>query len=213
MTLKIDKLGWLVAALLLGVLFGSGFDDGPLKIAVADITSIVEKSEFGKKNQDDFKAMKSAREGVLEFIDQYRVLSVQQATDIRDLSIKPAALTAEEKSKLDRIKADVIAARKKNDELAQKPNLTPEERKLLEEYANQAANMEQTAQEWLRVFTNDLQAWADKQKLESLNRARASVQEVGKAQGFTVVLELGIAPYGANDITEAALKAMNAKKN
>ncbi|MEQ1820989.1 MAG: hypothetical protein ABL949_00590 [Fimbriimonadaceae bacterium] len=211
--MKIDKLGWLVAALLLGVLFGSGFDDGPLKIAVADITSIVEKSEFGKKNQDDFKAMKSAREGVLEFIDQYRVLSVQQATDIRDLSIKPAALTAEEKSKLDRIKADVIAARKKNDELAQKPNLTPEERKLLEEYANQAANMEQTAQEWLRVFTNDLQAWADKQKLESLNRARASVQEVGKAQGFTVVLELGIAPYGANDITEAALKAMNAKKN
>ncbi len=211
MTIKIDKLGWLVAALLLGVMLGTGFQEGPLKFAVADITSVVENSDFGKKNQGDFKAMKDAREALLAFIDQYRILSVQQASELKLLSLK-VPLTAEEKAKLERIKADVIAAKKKSDEIVQKQNLTPEDRKLLDEMGNQAAAMEQTAQEWLREFTNELQAWADSKKLESLNRARAAVQEVGKAQGFTLVFELGIAPYGANDITDASLKAMNAKK-
>jgi Skp family chaperone for outer membrane proteins len=212
MTNKLDKLGWLIAALMLGIIAGSGFQDGPLKFAVVDITSVVEKSDFGKKNQDDFAAMKTAREGVLEFIDQYRVLSVAQANELKELSIK-IVLTTEDKTKLEKIKTDVKAAKTKSDNLAQKTTqLTPEETKLLQEYANQAANMEQTAQDWLRVFTNELQAWADKQKLESLNRARAAVQEIGKAQGFTIVFEVGIAPYGANDLTDAALKAMNAKK-
>ena len=35
---------------------------------------------------------------------------------------------------------------------------------------------------------------------------------MAKAQAFTVVFEVGVAPYGANDVTDAALKAMNAKK-
>ena len=72
--------------------------------------------------------------------------------------------------------------------------------------------MENQAQRWLREFTQELQAWADKQKLSSLDRARAALTEVGKAQGFTVIFEVGVAPYGANDLTDAALKAMNAKK-
>ncbi len=127
------------------------------------------------------------------------------------ISIKPTP-TAEEKAELDRIKADVMAADKKNKELSVKTNLTPEDRALIEEYSKRANNMEMTAGRWLREFTNELQTWADKQKLASLDRARVAVQEVAKAQGFTIVFEVGVAPYGANDLTDASLKAMNAKK-
>lgn len=208
---NMNRTGWAIAALLLGVFAAVGFQDASNKIGIVDISKVVEMSDFGKANQASFNQMKTAREGVLEFIDTYRVLTVEQATRFRDLSIKPTP-TAEEKAELDRIKADVMAADKKNKELSVKANLTPEDRALIEEYSKRANNMEMTAGRWLREFTNELQGWADKQKLTSLDRARAAVQEVAKAQGFTVVFEVGVAPYGANDLTDAALKAMNAKK-
>jgi Skp family chaperone for outer membrane proteins len=205
------KTGLAIVALFFGVFAAVGFQDAAMKIGIVDISKVVEDSDFGKANQATFNQMKTAREGVLEFIDTYRVLTVEQGTRFRDLSIKPNP-TAEEKAELDRIKADVQAADKKNKELSVKQNLTPEDRALIEEYSKRANNMEMTAGRWLREFTNELQQWADRQKVTSLERARAAIQEVAKAQGFTIVFEVGIAPYGANDLTEAALKAMNAKK-
>jgi len=212
MNSRFSKLGWVVAAATIGILSAVGFQDSTTKIGVVDITKVVESSDFGKTNQDTFKAMKDAREGVLAFIDQYRVLSVDQATKIKNLSIKDTPLTAGEKAELDKAKADVIAAADKNRALGLKQPLTEEERKLLEEFARNAANMENTANQWLRQFTVELENWVNSRKLESLNRARAAVTEVAKAQGYSVVFESGIAPYGANDLSDAALKAMNAKK-
>lgn len=208
---NMNKMGWAVAAVLVGVFGAAGWQDANNKIGVVDITKVVEQSEFGKTNQSTFQQMKTAREGVLEFIDQYRVLTTEQATEIKDLSIKPN-VSADEKAKLDRLKAEVMAAFKKNQELSIKTNLTPEDRTLIEEYSRRANNMEAQAGRWLRDFTNELQTWADKQKLASLDRARQAVQEVAKAGGFTIVFEVGVAPYGANDLTDGALKAMNAKK-
>ncbi len=206
-----DKLGWLVAAGLAGIMLGGGFQGGSVKLGVVDVAKVIEQSDMGKKNQDDFAAMKSAREGVLQFIDNYRVLTIEQAQKIRDLSLKQAPTTAE-KAELERVKAEVVASDKKAKELAQKPNLTPEERTLMEEYAKRSQTMEETAQQWYRAFTNEMQSWADKQKQVSLDKARESVQDIGKRDGYTVVYEAGLAPFGANDITDAALKQMNTKK-
>lgn len=72
--------------------------------------------------------------------------------------------------------------------------------------------MNDIATRWFREFTADMQNWADKQKLESIERARQAIQQVAKEQGYTVVFEVGVAPYGANDLSEATLKAMNEKK-
>lgn len=208
---NMGMLGWLAAAGMAAFVVSSGFQTESAKFGVVDIAAVVERSEFGKGSQTTFTQMKASREGVLEFVDTYRVLTTEQAQRFRDLSIKPAA-TTEEKAELERIKADVIAADKKSKELSTKANLTPEERTLMQEYANRSASMEATAQRWFREFTSDLQSWGDKQKLASIERARAAVQEVAKAQGFTLVMEVSVAPYGANDLTESALQAMNAKK-
>ncbi len=205
------KIGGALAAVAVGVFAASGFQDAATKFGVVDITKVVEQSEFGKTNQTTFNTMKKAREGVLEFIDTYRVLTVEQANKIKDLSIKPN-ISAGEKAELESAKAEVIAASKKNQELSTKQNLTPEDRALIEEYSKRANNMEMTANRWLREFTTELQQWADQQKVASLDKARGAVNEVAKAQGFTLVFEVGVAPYGANDLTDAALKAMNAKK-
>ncbi len=205
------QLGWVIAAAFIAVTVAGGFQAPAMKIGVVDISKVVESSEFGKANQDSFTKMRMAREGLLEFIDANRVLTNEQAQQLRDLWLKPNA-TKEEVAKLDVLKSEVVTAAKRSTELATKPNMTPEERTLVEEYARRSQTMNDVAQRWFREFTSEMQGWADKQKLESIDRARAAIQEVAKAEGYTVVLEVGIAPYGANDVTTAALAKMNEKK-
>lgn len=206
----LNRSGWLVAALLAGIMLGGGFTQGSDKVGVVDLTEVVEKSKFGKQNQDKFNQMRVAREGLLEFVDTYRVVSAAQATQLRALSLKDVT-TADEKAQLERIKQDVMAADRKSTELSTKTQLTPEERTLMQEYANLSQAMADTARRWYQEFTNELQAWADKQKVDSIRRAREAINEVAKAQGYSVVFEAGIAPYGANNLTDGALKTMDAK--
>jgi Skp family chaperone for outer membrane proteins len=206
------QFGWVLAAALVGVLVAGGFGQSNDKIGVVDISRVVEGSDFGKQIQQEFNAMKEAREKVLEFVDTHRILTNEQAQRVRDLSLKPNP-TKEDQAELDRIKAEVVATGKRSNELATKSTaLTPEERTLLEDYARRSQIMNEVAQRWYREFSNDIQNWADGQKMASIERARAAVQEVARAQGYSVVFEVGIAPYGANDITGDALKAMNAKR-
>lgn len=205
------QMGWVLAAALVAVMAASGFQEPAQKSGVVDIARIVEGSEFGKQNQASFAAMKKSREEVLEFLDTYRILTAEQAQRIRDLSLKPNA-TAEEKAELERIKAEVVATSRRSTELSTKPNLTAEERTLIEEYARRSQTMAEVTQRWLREFTNEMQTWADNQKVQSVARARKAIQDVAKAQGYTLVFEVGVAPYGANDLSDDALKAMNEQK-
>ncbi len=204
-------LGWIVAAAFCGVAVAGGFQGPTEKTGVVDISKIVEQSDYGKANQDTFAQMKAAREGLLEFIDSNRVLTTEQAQRLHDLTVKPM-LTPEEKAENDRIRADVVAGNKRWTELATKSNLTPEERTLLDDYAKRSQAMNDYAQRLFREFTSDMQTWADKQKIASVEKARVAIQQVAKAGGYSVVFEVGVAPYGANDLTDDSLKAMNAAK-
>jgi len=208
---RFNQLGWFLFVATFAVLVATGFQDNTNKVGVVDITKVVEQSDYGKANVDTFNGMKKAREDLLEFIDANRVLTPEQAQRIRELSLK-ANTTPEEKAELDRIKADVIASYKKWQELNTKPNLTPEDRTLMEDYAKRSQATNETAQRWLREFQNEMQTWMDKQKLDSIGKARDAISDVAKAQGYNVVFEVGVAPYGANDLSDAALQALNNKK-
>lgn len=209
--LRFLQLGWIVACAILGITLAGGFQGPSDKIGVVDMASVMERSDFGKQNQESFTKMRLSREGLLEFIDTHRVLTNEQAQQLRDLSMKPNP-TKEDTARIDTIKAEVVAASKRSAELATKGNLTPEERTLVEEYARRSQTMNDVATRWYREFSTDMSNWAEAQKLEGVRRAREATQQVAKEQGYTVVFEIGVAPYGASDLTDAALKAMNAKK-
>ena len=210
MNLRIYQFGSALALLLLGVLFGTGFQAVTEKTGVVDINGMVESSNFGKSVRDNLDKMRSAREEVLGFIDSNRVLTLEQATRLRDLTLK-LDRTAPESAELDTLKAQVVAANKKWMELATKGTLTPEERTLQQEYADRAQKMSDLGTRWVRDFTNDIDSWLDKQKAESASRAREAITATAKAQGYTMIYDKAFAPYGANDITDASLAAMNAK--
>ena len=211
-TNRLGAAGWLVAAGLLGAMLTSGFQTPSVKLGTVDVNRIVESSEWGKGNSRTLQTMKKAREDVLEFIDTYRVLTPEQATRVRDLTLKTNR-TKEEDAELERVKAEVVTANKRLQELSTKSNLTPEERTLLEEYARRSQMMNEQATRWLREFTNEIQAWVDDRKTESYARARAAVTEVAAKDGYTLVFESSVTPYGANDLSDAALAAMNARKD
>jgi len=209
--LRFLQLGWVLFFAVTTVWIATGFQVPVEKVGVADINRMMDDSDFGKSVKAELEKMRTAREDVLSFIDKDRVITVEQATKIRDLTLKPT-LTKEEQAQLDSLKAQVIAQNKRRDELMTKTNMVPEERTLADQYAGWAQQANQLGNEWVRQFTSDIDDWVQKQKIESNKRARAAVQETAKVQGFTVVYDSIFAPFGANDLTDTALQAMNAAK-
>jgi Skp family chaperone for outer membrane proteins len=205
------QLGWVLFAAMAAIALAGGFQAPNEKIGVVDFAKVIDVSDFGKANQDTFARMKTAREEILQFIDNNRVLTIEQATNIRDLSLKPAR-SKEEDARLESLKADVVAQSKKWQALATKSDMSSEERTLIEDYAKRAQTMGELERKWFNDFQNDLTSWSDRTKIDSISRARAAVQDVAKAQAYTVIFEASVAPYGANDLSDATLTAMNAKK-
>jgi len=155
--------------------------------------------------------MKAAREDLLKFIDDNRVLTSEQARNLRTLWLKDNP-TSQDKAGLDSLKAAIVAQAKKNIELGQKPNLAPEERTLLQEYSSRSAAIERTANEWYQEFMQEIQQAAQQKRVETLTRAKSAAQSVAKGQTYSLVFDTSVAVYSTNDLTASALTAMNARK-
>ena len=209
-TRRLAFSGWIVAAALAGVMAGSGYQTPSIKLGVVDLVTVIEKSEAGKQSKKELDDMQSARQTLLEFVDQYRVLTIEQANRLRELMLKKDR-TKPEDAELDRLKADVIATSKRSQELATKANLTPEERTLVEEYSRRSQIINDLSTRWVREFSNELQTWITTRKSDNYDKARAAANEVAAKEGYTMVFDGSAAIYGANDISDLTLAAMNAK--
>jgi Skp family chaperone for outer membrane proteins len=53
--------------------------------------------------------------------------------------------------------------------------------------------------------------WMSDRKDENYQKARVAVNEVAAKDGYTMVFEGTVALYGANDISDPTLAALNAK--
>lgn len=203
-------MGWVVAAALGAVVVTSGFQDSQNKFAVVDMQKVIEKSDLNTQNKATFEQMKKIREDLLVFLDTYRVASSEQIVRLKELSLKVSA-NAVEKAELEKIKNDIIESDKKWKSLQQKPQPTPDDATQLREFSDRANRNDVTAQRFLQEFSTEMQKWLEQQGIASNEKARSSVQQTAKAAGYTVVFDQRFAPYAANDLTEAALKSMNAK--
>lgn len=209
--MKNTQLGWIVAAALGGILIGGGFQPDAGKMGVVDLNQVIDKSAQGiafKKTQSD---METARMELMQFVQAHRVVTPDQAVQLHDLSIK-VGQTPDDKAKLDAVKKLVLDAQAKYEGLQQKPNPTDDERKLLTYYSNLSRDMDATGQKWYDGFTREMTTWRETQSQLLVQKAYQATGEVGKAQGFTIVFSAVAAPFGANDLTDAATKAMDAKK-
>jgi len=210
MSMKLEKMGWLVAASLAGAMVATGFQGANDKVGVVDLSKVFGDSEYANKQTDGLRAVGEARSTMLQFADTYKAFTVEQGQRFRDLSIK-ANITEAEKAELEKIKKDVIAADKTLNDLSQKASPNATEVNQLNDLNKRKQNSAQMIRRWAQEFDDEVGAMREKMRTETLGKVKDSVKEVGKAGSFTLIFANDVAPYGSNDVTADALKSMNKK--
>ena len=200
--------GWAVAAVLGATFFGSGFMQPTEKSGVVDLNKVIQDSNIGKSNTTKLNNALQLRRGLIDFLTTYMVLTTEQAEELRKLTLKEGQTEAD-KAAIEKIKKDVMESDKKRQDLMAKSSLTESDRALLQDYSQRARINEERAGTWEKDFSNDLNELRDTLQQQTITQAKAALSTVAKSQGYSVVLESTVAPYGANDLTDATIKQLN----
>lgn len=211
MSMKIEKMGWYVAIALAGAMCGMGFKAPGDKIGSVDLSRVFNESEFAKKQSESLRAMGAARQDVLQLISTYRTMRPEDAQKFHDLSLK-ATPAPTDKDELDKIKAAAIDSDKLYRALATKASPQASELTQIEELNRRKDSTGALQQKWATEFDADINTMREKLRADTLSKAKDAVNQVGKDQGFSIVFVSDVAPYSANDLTDAALKQMNKKQ-
>lgn len=209
--MQIKSFGWIFAAALAAVFVAGGFQTGSNKVGVVDMARVFNESDYAKKQEGILRAYGDVRNGAMEFLDQYRVATPAEAEQLKTLSIKNP-LTDTERAVLDKLKKDIQARDASFRQLQTKPNPTPAEVAQLSDYNSRSQSNYQTLQKWSREFEDDVRVYKEKLRGDTLDRVNKAVKEVSAKGGYTIVFSQDASPYGVNDVTADALKAMNAQK-
>lgn len=206
-----DLFGWMVAAVLGGVLASSGFQGTTESYAVVDLQKVVKSSNLYAVQEAKFKAQVDARQNLLQFINDNRVISAEQWPKLRDLSIKDNPTPAEQ-TELQTVK-DAISKRTKDLATLQAVKTpTADQVSILEAMQRDVQQTQVSARELQDIFGRDLPQLQDQAAKVVEDQARQAVSAIGKEQGYTIVFDTLAAPYGAKDITADSLTRMNTKK-
>ncbi len=206
-----SRIAWSACAAMAAFMIFSGFQSGQEKTAVVDMNKAIADSKLGKKNVEDLSNLVNSRQALLTFLDNNRIATQEQATKLRTLALKGAALTPAEQQDNEKVKGEITASTKAYNDLNQKPSPTDQDRIQLQDYNQRQRTIIQLLQAWQEEFTGDLnQRQIDMRRVET-SRASESLAAVAKKGAFTVVLERQFAPFGANDLTADVIKDLDSK--
>ncbi|MFM9872039.1 MAG: OmpH family outer membrane protein [Fimbriimonadaceae bacterium] len=206
---KILGLGWLVAAAMGVMMIASGFQPADMKAGVVDMQRILSESAAGKKVRDDMSVQVDLRQGLLQFVNTNKVLTADQAEKLKTLTLKPGATQAD-KDEVEKIKTAIRADSKKFNDLMVKASLTDTEKVEFNTMNERRRNADTLLGQWNQEFSGDLNTLQDEMLATVLKKAREAVQGVGKKDGYSLIFPTTVAVYAANDITDAAIKAVDA---
>lgn len=212
--MKTQNLGWAVAgtlALAMAAMMGSGFQEPQLKIGIVGMAKVCNESDYAKKQETELQNMLTTRRDMVQFMDSYRTMPTAELQKFRDLSLKPNP-TDGDRAEIERIKSAAGQTDQKYRDLQTKANPTDAEKAQMAEFTKRVQDNTQYLQKTQDDLGQELQDKQIKLRQEILERAKTAVAEVAKKEGYTVVLTDEVAPYSSNNMTDAALKAMNAKK-
>lgn len=206
--MKLQHIVWLSVLALLGGVAAVGFQGTPDKFGIVDVEKVFNDSTFAKSQTDILRKMGESRQAVLEFLNNNRTMKADDAKKFRDLTLK-ANPTVTDQADIDRLKKDTAAGEAKFRELMTKPAPTPDEVAQVKDFNARRDATEQLMADWQQTFSAEVDEKRNSLRSEALAKVRTAIQKVAKDQGFTLVFDAQVAPYAANDVTDAALKAMN----
>lgn len=207
----LPQLGWVVAAGFAFTMFGGGFQPAQEKTGVVDLNKVIQDSDLGKSNTTKLNQALKSRRDLIDWLMTYNIATGEQAEEYRRLMLKEPQTEAD-RTAMKKIADDVASSDRRKQELLTKTTLTDADRTLLADYQQRMRVNEDRARNWENEFSQQLNELRDSLQQATINQAKASLKDVAQAQGFTTVLESTVAPYGANDLTDATIKSLNTKK-
>lgn len=207
---KKSLLGWAVGIAFFAMIVATGFQANAPKFGSIDMNRLIQESKMGQRNTTRLTNAFKNRQAVLAYIEDNAILTMQQATRLRELGTKET-LTEAEKQEQEKIKGEVATSVKQYNDLVAKANPTAQETNILTDYNQRIDLMRDVLQQFGNEFQQEIQNLQTQVRDEERAKAREALNEVSKQQGYTVVFESQVAPFSANDVTDAAIKALDAK--
>lgn len=210
MKLNKDLFGWMVAAILGGILASAGFQGAPESMAVVDLQKVIKGSDLYKVQEAEFLAKVKARQDLLKFIDGNRVISAEQWVQLKTVSLKDKPSDAD-KAELKTVEDAISARTKKLADLQVKPNKVADDVTVMESLQHDVQQTQVAARDLQDGFGREIPVLQDAAAKVVEDSARIAIAAIGKEQGYTIVFDTLAAPYGAHDITADSLIRMNKK--
>ncbi|RYG19164.1 OmpH family outer membrane protein [bacterium] len=210
MTLNTQKLGWIVAAALAGVMSLSalsGFQNTTPKFATVDIEKVFAESKLRETNSVALQTAGKSRENVLTFLFQNRAMENADAQKYAELAVKEKP-TPTETQEIARLKAAAEEATRKHRDLMTKKEPTDAEKTQMTTYASNVQAKQAFLGRLEGEYQNQIRDMQGDLRQKTLDRVTEVVRGLAAKQGFTVVFNTSAAPYASNDLTPDALKAL-----
>jgi Skp family chaperone for outer membrane proteins len=197
--------GWLIAAVLGGMMVGSGFQDGKEKYGVVDLRKVIVDSKIDTLVSDKVEAARKARLAVLTFIRDHRVITEEQALRLRTLELKETRTDAET-TELTQLKATIDTAGKEYERLNAITTPTEAERQTLMSMSRTFQTSGEILRQYQDDFEMDFTILREQAQQDAIDRAAKAAAVVAKAKGYTVMFSSTAVVFAANDITADAVK-------
>jgi Skp family chaperone for outer membrane proteins len=195
----------VVALGMVVVLLGSGFQGSSAKTGVVDAVKVMEAVETARNYREEEKNYFNDRENALQFLSQNRVMKKEDAEKFWNLTLKTTKTDAE-KAELEKVKTSAADAKKKFNDLQVKANPTDADLKILDDYRNRQAEMGEFGKKLVEDTQTEMKDIRQKHLNALQDAYQAAILEIGKRDGYGVIFDKNVAPFAANDVTDAASK-------
>ncbi|CAN5619958.1 hypothetical protein BH11ARM2_BH11ARM2_34930 [soil metagenome] len=211
--MKTQNLGWAIAGVMglaMAGMVGSGFQTTQTKIGTVSVAKVFNDSDYVKHQDSDLKNLGTSRKAIVDFIDAYRTMPTADLQKFKDLSMKPSPSDGD-KAEIERIRSAAVQTDQKYRDLQTKANQSDAEKTQMAEFNRRVQDNSQLLQKVQDELSQEVQDRQAKLRSDTMEKVKAAVAEVAKKEGYSVIFLDEVAPYSANDLTDEALKVMNAK--
>ena len=208
--MNLDKLGWVVAAGVVGAMFGMGFQASAPKFATVDMQKVFSDADFTQSENAELQQYANPRIQLLHFLQKNLPMSPDDARKYADISTQATVRNAAQDIEIKRIEADAESATQKRNDLLvkQESALTADDHKAMQDFSARAQQNTAFGQQLEQKLEQDIEQKKIELHDKAMEQVRKSVGDVAKKQGYSVVFTSEAAPYAANDLTPDALKAV-----
>lgn len=199
--------GWLAAALVVGIVAGTGFQSS-MKIGSVDLGRVITETKIRADASARVQVVGDAMNVTLDYMKLQKFMTEEQCERKRILEFKQDRSAVEE-VELQAIKDKVADAIKEYDGLITKSPLTDEDRDQIDAYNTLKLKTDALRLQWEQAFKQEFQTLVQLADREMLDLAMKAAQDAAKQEGYTLVFPMTSIVYAANDVTDKAIELAN----